>query len=57
MDNKQIDFLINVINVEKERLLVLRADNEWLCNTNEVKKINIKINLCNSTLLSLKGGK
>lgn len=57
MDNKQIDFLINIINVEKERLLVLRADNEWFCNTNEVKKINMKIDLCNSTLLSLKGSK
>lgn len=57
MDKKQIDFLINVINVEKERLSVLRADNDWFCNADEVKKINIKISLCNSILLSLKGDK
>ena len=57
MDKKQIDFVINIIKVEKERLSVLRADNDWFCNADEVKKINIKIRLCNSILLSLKGGK
>tara|TARA_R100000315_G_C5235722_1_gene147913 strand:- start:13934 stop:14101 length:168 start_codon:yes stop_codon:yes gene_type:complete len=55
MTQEQKDLLIELVRVERRRLHGLRL--EFSSDSNEQKKIWIEIHLCNSTLLSLKGGK
>tara|TARA_R100000278_G_scaffold14401_2_gene15083 strand:- start:1443 stop:1610 length:168 start_codon:yes stop_codon:yes gene_type:complete len=55
MTQEQRDLLVELVRVERRRLHGLRL--EFSLDSNEQKKIWKEIHLCNSTLLSLKGGK
>lgn len=55
MDREQRELLVDLVRVERRRLNILKY--EYAHDSKEQDKIWKEINLCNSTLLSLGGGK